>query len=234
MLSYSKAGLASVASLLLLTMSVEAEGSQGSDRISIGNFAIDRFEVSIGQFRAFAAGRALQTAAEREGGGYEFAAGWTRRKGWTYAAPSGQPGSDHEPAVHISWTEARAYCEHAGGRLPTFAEWRLAAYTETRTSPTDDFITGRTYAYPVGDSPAGMNNSRQRHVAIGTTKRGVNGLHEMGANVWEWLADRRGDEALTAGGSWWYGAENTRAEGAQWKSASFFALYVGFRCAYDV
>jgi formylglycine-generating enzyme required for sulfatase activity len=86
----------------------------------------------------------------------------------------------------------------------------------------------------VGDEPDGMNNNRRAHVAVGTTKRGVNGLYDMGANVWEWMADRRGDEALTAGGSWWYGPAQARADGAQWKAASFYAVYIGFRCAYDV
>ncbi len=79
-----------------------------------------------------------------------------------------------------------------------------------------------------------MNNNRRRHVATGTTKRGVNGLHDMGGNAWEWIADRRGEEALTAGGSWWYGPEQTRAEGAQWKAAGFVAVYIGFRCVYDI
>jgi formylglycine-generating enzyme required for sulfatase activity len=79
-----------------------------------------------------------------------------------------------------------------------------------------------------------MNNSRQAHVPAGTTKPGVNGLYDMGANVWEWMADRRDDQALTAGGSWWYGPEVARAEGAQWKAANFYVVYIGFRCAYDV
>jgi formylglycine-generating enzyme len=204
------------------------------DRVTIGAFAIERTEVTVGRFRAFAEASKLVTAAEREGGGYEYAAGWTRRKGWTYAAPYGEAGAENEPAVHVSWAEAKAFCEHAGGRLPTFAEWRLAAYTETRPAPADGFVTGTTYPYPVGGDPAGMNNSRRRHVAVGTTKRGVNGLYDMGGNVWEWVADRRGDEAFTAGGSWWYGPDMTRAEGAQWKAADFFAVYIGFRCVYDV
>ncbi len=208
--------------------------AQPAEQVRIGGFAIDRTEVTIGQFRAFAQARELRTAAEREGGGFEFAAGWTRRPGWTYPAPFGRPGADNEPAVHVAWSEARDYCAHAGGRLPTFAEWRQAAYTESREQPTDGFVKGRTYVYPVGDQPDGMNNNRRSHVAVGTTKRGVNGLFDMGANVWEWVADRRGDDALTAGGSWWYGPENSRAEGAQWKAAGFYAVYIGFRCAYEV
>lgn len=73
----------------------------------------------------------------------------------------------------------------------------------------------------------------QRQARVGATRRGVNGLYDMGGNVWEWLADRRGGEALTAGGSWWYGLPQTQAAGVQWKAADFYAVYVGFRCAYD-
>ncbi|KRP96645.1 hypothetical protein AOQ72_18415 [Bradyrhizobium yuanmingense] len=207
-----------------------------AQRENLGKFAIDRTEVTIGQFRNFAAGKALKTAAEQAGGGYEFADGWIRRRGWTWATPFGEPGSDDEPAVHVSWNEARDYCLAVGGRLPTLEEWERAAYSETRANPTDDFVNGRTYPYPVGDKPDGMNTSDRdrwpRHAAVGTTKRGVNGLYDMGGNVWEWLADRRGDEALTAGGSWWYGADKTKASAVQWKSADFHAVYIGLRCVY--
>lgn len=207
--------------------------AQSRDAVLIdGAFAIDRTEVTIGKFRAFASTTGLTTRAQREGGGFEYVGGWQRRPGWTWDKPYGERGADDEPAVHVTWSEARDFCVWAGGRLPTIAEWRRAAYTEARVQPTDGFVRGRTYVYPVGDSPDGMNTSRKRHVPVGTTKRGVNGLYDMGANVWEWAADRRGEEALTTGSSWWYGPENTRAEGAQWKPADFTALYIGFRCVY--
>jgi formylglycine-generating enzyme len=218
-----------VASALLTTFSLQAAAAE---RVRVGAFEIDTTEVTIGRFRVYATAKSVSTIAEREGGGYEYAGGWTRRPGWTWKAPFGAPGADAEPAVHVTWDEARDYCVAAGGRLPTAAEWRQAAYTESRAVPTDGFTAGRTYPYPVGDTPDGMSNNRRSHVAVGTTKRGVNGLYDMGANAWEWLADRRGDDALTAGGSWWYGPEMTRAEGAQWKSATFFAVYIGFRCVY--
>lgn len=56
---------------------------------------------------------------------------------------------------------------------------------------------------------------------------------DMGANVWVWIADRRGDGALTAGGSWWQGPGMAMAGGAQWTRADFHAVYIGFRCACD-
>ncbi len=206
-------------------------------RVRLEGFVIDATEVTIGRFRAFSQAQGLTTQAEANGGGFEYAAGWEQRPGWTWAAPYGQPGGDDEPAVHVTWHEASAYCESAGGRLPRFDEWRRAAYEEMRAAPTDGFSRGQTYPYPVGDGPDGMNTSGDdpwaRHAPVGATKRGVNGLYDMGENVWEWLADRRGDAALTAGGSWWYGASKTRLEGAQYKPASFAAVYIGFRCAYD-
>lgn len=218
----------------LFAAGVAAPSAQASERVRIGAFALDRSEVTIGQFRSFARTVDLTTAAEREGGGFDFSAGWVRREGWNFERPQGEPGADDEPAVHISWHDASRYCSHVGGRLPTIGEWRSAAYTESRDQPTGGFVKGRTYPYAVGDQPDGMNNNRRAHVPVGTTKQGVNGLYDMGANVWEWIADRRGNDALTAGGSWWYGPAQSRSEGTQWKAADFYAVYIGFRCAYDV
>jgi formylglycine-generating enzyme required for sulfatase activity len=217
-----------------------AQGRVADARVALPGFAIDRTEVTIGRFRAFALATSLKTQAERAGHGYEYGAGWERRPGWSWQKPFGAADTAEAdaraPAVHLSWSEARDFCAWAGGRLPTRAEWQEAAYRERRETPDDGFAAGKAYPYPVGDSPEGMNLSGAdpwpRHAPAGATKRGVNGLHEMGGNVWEWLADRRGDDALTAGGSWWYGPRQTRADGMQWKAADFYAVYVGFRCVY--
>lgn len=199
----------------------------------MGAFSIDPTEVTVAEFAAYAARRDVMTAAETEGGGFEWGAGWERRSGWTFRTPYGADASAQEPAVHVSWAEARDYCSDRNGRLPTLAEWKAAAYTERRPAPTDGFTTGTTYEYPVGNKAAGMNNNRKRHMPVGSTRQGVNGLYDMGGNVWEWLSDRRGEDALTAGGSWWYGPSKTRADGMQWKPATFYAVYIGFRCVYD-
>lgn len=222
-----------ISALVLLA----AQAGAQPDRLRVGAFLMDRTEVTVAAFARHAEAAGLRTAAERDGGGFEWSGGWVRRTGWTYRAPSGEPAAPDAPAVHVTWEEARGFCAAQGGRLRTAREWRLAAYTETREAPTDGFEQGRTYRFPVGDEPEGMNTSGRdpwtRHAPAGATRRGVNGLHEMGGNVWEWLEDRRGGEALTAGGSWWYGPQQARADATQWKPAEFHAVYVGFRCAYD-
>lgn len=206
-------------------------------QVDIGKFTIDQTEVTIGEFDAFSKRKGLVTAAEREGGGYEYSMGWTRRPGWNFRSPYGKPGASNEPAVHISWHEALAFCQDRGGRLPDREEWSLAAYTEKRTHPSPPFVSGMTYPYPTGDRSEGANVSGDRdgwkqHAPVGNTRQGVNGLYDMGANVWEWLSDARGGERLTAGGSWWYDDSKMKRDGMQYKAADFYAVYVGFRCVY--
>lgn len=206
-------------------------------RADLGDFLIDVTEITVGQFKRYAEKQALRTAAEREGGGHEWGSGWERRAGWTYRTPFGKPAADEEPAVHLNWSEAQAYCAAAGGRLPSKAQWQQAAYIEQRKTPPAHFQHGRTYPYPTGDTPAGANvlgdaDGWQRHAPAGRTRPGVNGLYDAGGNVWEWLADAQGNERLTAGGSWWYGADKMKAESMQYKPAAFYAVYVGFRCVY--
>ena len=226
-----------IGSLLLLPVMVLAQ----PERVRIGqgpdSFLIDKTEVTLGDFATYAQRAGLVTAAEREGGGYEYAGGWQRRPGWTFRTPFGEKSAPDEPAVHLSWFEAKAYCEALGGRLPTRQQWERAAYQELRVDPPKGFEMGRVYPYPTGDSPRGANtvgdaDGWARHAPVGQTRQGVNGLYDMGANVWEWLADARGQDRLTAGGSWWYGPEQMRAGSMQYKPASFYAVYVGVRCVY--
>jgi formylglycine-generating enzyme len=214
---------------------------------TVGNFAIDVTEVTIAQFGAFAKATGYITLAEKAGGGSVYESGWERRKGWTWQAPFGQPGQPQEPAVHVSYADATAYCRWAGKRLPTDAEWGEAAYTERRTMPTDGLVSGRKYPYPTGMTPAGANclgdcgnvatvanavTSRGRgHALAGSTKRGVNGLFDMGANAWEWVDSGAGKEPRTRGGSWWYGAASMRDDHIQSKPADTAVVYIGFRCA---
>ena len=218
----------------------------------LSDYLIDRREVSVGQFRAFVRATGSTTKAEREGGGFQYLGGWQRMKGWTWERPYGQPARDDEPAAHVTWHDAKAYCDWAGLRLPSDAEWVLAAYTETREAPLAPFQKGERYPYPTGDSPDGANQissplkfagitasparigQGRGHLPVGTTAPGVNGLCDMGGNLWEWVDHDTASQKRTRGGSWWYGAAQMKVDALYEKDPDFPAVYIGFRCARDV
>jgi formylglycine-generating enzyme len=223
----------------------------------VGAIDIARTETTVGQFRRFAAATKTTTRAERAGGGQVYESGWVTKPGWTWRSPFGnnEAAADDEPAVHIAWDEAQAFCRWAGGQLPTDAQWVGAAYTEQRGNPPAGFERGKTYPYPTGDSPAGAQclddcgaQAGQRainhgarllrgsgHARAGATPAGVNGLHDMGGNAWEWVDEPTGAaveaEHRTRGGSWWYGAAQMRADHLQSKPGTTTVAYIGFRCA---
>jgi formylglycine-generating enzyme len=220
----------------------------------VADFDIARTETTVGQFRRFADATKITTRAERNGGGEVYEAGWTQKSGWHWRAPFGQPAADDEPAVHITFDEAQAFCRWTGGRLPSDAQWLSAAYTEQRTAPAVGFARGSTYRYPSGSTPAGAQclddcgaQAAQRvlrhganllrghgHARAGSTPAGVNGLHEMGGNAWEWVDEPAGAapeaEHRTRGGSWWYGAAQMQADYLQSKPGHTTVVYIGFRC----
>jgi formylglycine-generating enzyme len=231
--------------------------SAGIEWVALDGLAMARTETTVAQFRRYVQATGTVTQAERQGGGEVFESGWVRKPGWTWRTPFGAQGqaAGDEPAVHITFEEAQGFCRWAGGRLPTDAEWVRAAYTEQRPAPTVPFQRGRTYAFPTGDSPIGAQclgdcgpAARTRalahgaalvqghgHALAGSTPPGVNGLHEMGANVWEWVDEPAGASGSTPrrtrGGSWWYGARHMRADALQSKAPNTAVVYIGFRCA---
>ena len=222
----------------------------------LGGFAIARTETTVGQFRRFTEATGTVTRAEREGGGQVYEAGWVSKPGWTWRTPfgGGRAAADDEPAVHINFHEAQAFCRWAGGQLPSDAQWVQAAYTEQRAAPPPPFQRGRTYPFPTGEQPSGAQcledcgpEARARaivhgatllrghgHARVGSTPAGVNGLHDMGANAWEWVDEPPGAsgnaERRTRGGSWWYGQAQMRADHLQSKPADTAVVYIGFRC----
>jgi formylglycine-generating enzyme required for sulfatase activity len=237
-----------------------APNPAGLDWVRIGTaFEIARTETTVGQFRRFVEATGTTTRAERSGGGEVYDGGWVRKPGWTWATPfgGGRRAGNDEPAVHVTFDEAQAFCRWAGGRLPSDAQWVSAAYNEQRESPPPPFVRGRTYPYPIGDSPAGAQclgecgaaavgravrhgaalSRGHGHAPAATTPPGVNGLYDMGGNVWEWVDEplQGGDRAdrRTRGGSWWYGAAPMRADHLQGKPADTAVVYIGFRCARD-
>ena len=223
--------------IFLFIISLSTEGNSFiNPKIKIENFFINKYEVTIKEFEQFAKKNNYITLAEKNDGGYEWGTGWEKRDGWNYKSPyGGAPKSLLEPAVHINRFEAEKYCRSINGRLPTFKEWKISAYKQILSS--QQFKINKIYKYPSGDEAKNMNSQGilgyNKHVDVTTLPEGINGLVAMGGNVWEWVANTKGNESLTAGASWWYGASMTKVTGAQYKPSNFYAIYVGFRCAFD-
>jgi formylglycine-generating enzyme len=207
----------------------------------------DLHEVTIGQVKQMAKVTGFVSRAEKEGGGYVYEAGWTKKNGWNWRSPFGVPGQDNEPAVHLTFDEAQAVCKFFGKRLPNDKEWTSAAYLEQRDNPPSGFVKGNRYAYPNGDTatashclngcgnykgtaPAGTLTRGVGAVPVMSTPAGVNGLFEMGGNVWEWVDTGRGDERITRSSSWWYDAGRQREDDVATKPRDTRVVYIGFRC----
>jgi formylglycine-generating enzyme required for sulfatase activity len=126
---------------------------------------------------------------------------WRWQPGAEWRRPEG-PGSsiddrpDH-PVVHVADEDARAYAAWAGGRLPTEAEWELAArggLAGTAFTWGDEPRPGGRIMANTWDGPDFPWRSTGESGWPGTSPVGsfpANGfgLHDMAGNVWEWTAD---------------------------------------------
>lgn len=218
--------------------------------VKVGNVVWDQTEMTIADMKTFADATGFISQAEKNGGGLNYESGFVKKSGWIWKTPYGVPAKASEPAVHLNQSEAASACRYFGKRLPTEAEWISAAFVEQRANPPAGFVKGERYPFPGGSTPAvshclsgcgdykgvapaGALNRGTGHVPTGTTKPGVNGLFDMGGNVWEWTATERNGGYITRGSSWWYGPERQKESDVESKPADIDVVYIGFRCVAD-
>jgi sulfatase modifying factor 1 len=192
------------------------DGEAPVRRIALGSFWMDRYAVSNEEFARFAEATGHVTEAERFGWSFVFAgllpddfpatravAGapwWRQVEGADWRRPEGPQSNldermDH-PVIHVSWNDAQAYCEWAGRRLPSEAEWEYAARGGLEGS-----------VFPWGDQLEPQGEHRMnvwqgdfpRRNTCGDGFYGTcpvdafppngYGLHNVTGNVWEWCFD---------------------------------------------
>jgi eukaryotic-like serine/threonine-protein kinase len=180
------------------TLSAQFPGI-GDLNASLGEFEIDRHEVTNRQYKAFV-----------DHGGYRNRSYWTvpfvengRELPWATAIarlvdPTGRPGpatweagsyrdgEDDYPVTGVSWYEAAAYAAFAGQRLPTVYHWFRAANTDDSRFLLALSNFGGSRALPAGQSRA----------------LGSFGTLDMAGNVREWCWNETAGQRYILGGSW--------------------------------
>ena len=180
--------------------------------VRVDPFYMDEREVTNAQFAEFVSATGYVTEAERWGwslvflphieGGERVAGAewWLRVDGAGWRHPQGPDssieGKDDYPVVQVSWNDAQAYCEWAGKRLPTEAEWEYAArggLKQRSFAWGDRFLPeGKAMANTWQGNFPSRNSGEDGHVSlasIGFYPPNAFGLYDIAGNVWEWCAD---------------------------------------------
>jgi serine/threonine-protein kinase len=134
--------------------------------VDVAEFRIARTPVTNAQYAAFVAAT-----------GHPPPGHWPDR-----CVPDGQ--ADH-PVIYVDWQDAHLFCQWAGVRLPTEAEWEKAARgTDGRAWPWGRRAPDPTLANFGGDMKYGATTP------VGQFPAGASpyGALDMGGNVWEWTS----------------------------------------------
>ncbi len=146
--------------------------------INLKRYFIDQTEVTNEQFAEFVNATGYQTFFESLGRTSNI---WRLpQAGATY-----QDRLDH-PVVFVVWEDALAYCNWAGKRLPTEAEWEKAA----RGPDANFFPWGNNFDGTLSNTALNPNAGRST-LPVGSFPEGasVYGALDMSGNVWELIHD---------------------------------------------
>ncbi|WP_299535876.1 formylglycine-generating enzyme family protein [Ulvibacterium sp.] len=130
---------------------------------------------------------------------YDFSQWWQWTIGANWKHPNG-PGSsikgkDNYPVVQVAYEDAVAYCEWAGRRLPTEAEWERAARGNKESTIYfwgDDLAVLSQMAntwegeFPVNNT---LKDGFELRAVVKSYPPNDFNLYDIAGNVWEWTSD---------------------------------------------
>jgi formylglycine-generating enzyme len=206
-----------------------ADGEGPVRPVSLRPFIIEKFPVTNERFMHFTKTTCYVTEAERFGWSFVFWANipkrrfnsvvtdkvlaapwWCKVPGATFRTPEG-PGSDlrsrmDHPVVHVTWNDAEAFCQWAGMRLCTEAEWEYAARggLEQKLFPWGNKLRpdGKHQCNIwQGDFPHVDTGDDGYHGTCPVDAFPANGfgLYSLSGNAWDWCADWFGTDHSTIG-----------------------------------
>ncbi len=148
--------------------------------VELSGFWIQRTPVTNGQYRRFMSATGHRPPDQADSAGVSWGAP-------VWSGGNFPPDRADEPVVCVSWEDAQDYCEWAGLRLPTEAEWEYAARgPEGRKYPWGDEWDGSRLCWN-----RSTREGVARTVPVGSFPEGVSwcGALDLAGNVWEWCAD---------------------------------------------
>lgn len=215
--------------------------------VDLSGYWIGKYEVTRGEYSQF-----------MNAGGYSNPAYWSS-EGWSWrlsassfspsvGPPRTQPHywaasqgtftqTDNHPVIGVDYYEAEAFCNWAGGHLPTEAQWEKAArwtgsypnvypwgntWDQEKCNNWSDSLYPGWQTAPVGSYPSGVSPY---------------GCHDMAGNVFEWVKDwfQSNYYSLTPSGGWINPQGPAIGNWRVLRGGSLFSYFGGAeydRCAY--
>ncbi len=210
---------------------VSAAVGGGEGPVTVTAFAIDRYEVTVGDYRqCMARGRCPQpgVTASAMRPNYLLDSAFTRF-----------------PVINVDWNAANAYCAAAGKRLPSAAEWEIAAGYAPGGAPLNRYPWGEQFQLQLANSAATDIGDTQEAGSYRPSGDSSVGASDMAGNVAEWTgtnvgaadgsgADSGEDRFLVKGGSFRDAPAALAVDFSTPLAASVAAPWLGFRCVVDV